>query len=165
MPEHKGVFAAGVLLFLFTSSAGSSRELSVLARNMLAAHNAVRKSLRIGPLWWSNKLEIKAQDWANHLVKTGKFYHRQQTAYGENLLEFTGTPANATPEEVVQAWREESLGYEYSSNICHGVCGHYTQIVWRSTRKVGCAVARCAGREVWVCEYDPPGNVMGQKPY
>jgi hypothetical protein len=45
------------------------------------------------------------------------------------------------------------------------VCGHYTQIVWRNTKSVGCAVARGKGVEVWVCNYDPPGNYAGQRPY
>jgi uncharacterized protein YkwD len=165
LPKNKRIFATGLLLFLLGISAGSTPQLSVLARDILAAHNSVRKPLRIAPLSWSNELALKAQDWANNLIKTGKFYHRQHTAYGENLLEFTGTSANAKPEEVVQEWKAEVIDYDYSSNRCRSVCGHYTQIVWRSTREVGCAVARSARREVWVCEYDPPGNVAGQKPY
>ncbi len=44
-------------------------------------------------------------------------------------------------------------------------CGHYTQIVWRGTTTLGCAVARSSFREVWVCEYSPAGNIVGQRPY
>jgi len=132
---------------------------------MLAAHNAVRKSRHVGPLSWSNKLANTAQLWADHLLKTGRFYHRPHPGYGENLFEITGTVTSATPDEVVAGWSAEALDYDYSSNQCHSACGHYTQIVWRSTYEVGCAVARTTGREVWVCEYNPPGNIVGQKPY
>jgi hypothetical protein len=66
---------------------------------------------------------------------------------------------------VVASWADEARGYNVSANSCTGVCGHYTQIVWRKTRSVGCAVAADPGREVWVCEYDPPGNVVGYRPY
>jgi PadR family transcriptional regulator len=48
---------------------------------------------------------------------------------------------------------------------CRGVCGHYTQIVWSNTREVGCGVARDSNREVWVCNYNPPGNWIGERPY
>jgi hypothetical protein len=83
--------------------------------------------------------------------------------YGENLFGIRG--ASATPDQVVGNWASESGDYDYAANSCHRVCGHYTQIVWRDSKLVGCGVARARGREVWVCEYDPPGNWVGQRPY
>jgi hypothetical protein len=44
------------------------------------------------------------------------------------------------------------------------MCGHYTQLVWRRARQVGCAAARGGSREVWVCEF-PEGNYIGMRPY
>jgi hypothetical protein len=57
--------------------------------------------------------------------------------------------------------------YDYKSNTCHqgGPCGHYTQVVWSGTRELGCGVARSPSREIWVCNYNPPGNYIGQRPY
>jgi pathogenesis-related protein 1 len=130
---------------------------------MLAAHNAVRASLKIAPLKWSDKLAARAQDWANTLVASGKFSHRPKPEYGENLFEITGAPES--PRGVVEAWASESEDYDYRSNKCRNKCGHYTQLVWADTRRVGCAVARNSGREVWVCNYDPPGNYVGRRPY
>ena len=89
--------------------------------------------------------------------------HRPKSAYGENLFEITGGDASGT--QVVNAWAAESRNYDYRRNKCRKVCGHYTQIVWRDTREIGCGVARGRGREVWVCDYDPPGNWVGQRPY
>jgi hypothetical protein len=43
--------------------------------------------------------------------------------------------------------------------------GHYTQIVWRETKEVGCAIDSAKGQDVLVCRYFPAGNVQGQKPY
>jgi hypothetical protein len=37
--------------------------------------------------------------------------------------------------------------------------GHFTQVVWRATTHVGCGTASCTGLVLWVCNYDPPGNV------
>jgi hypothetical protein len=40
---------------------------------------------------------------------------------------------------------------------------HYTQIIWRGTRTVGCALASNATDDYLVCRYAPAGNVVGQK--
>jgi uncharacterized protein YkwD len=136
---------------------------SALPRDMLAVHNAVRARLRLPPLAWSDRLAAHSQNWADHLLARRQFMHRPKSTYGENLFEIVG--ATAPPARVVNAWAAESRNYDYASNTCSGVCGHYTQLVWRDTKEVGCAVARGGGREVWVCDYDPPGNWAGRRPY
>ena len=82
---------------------------------------------------------------------------------GENLFEVVGPPADEN--QVVDAWAAERSAYDYRKNSCSARCGHYTQIVWRDTRQVGCGVAQKNRREIWVCNYDPPGNIMGERPY
>ena len=134
-----------------------------LARDMLAAHNEVRERAGVPPLTWADSLAAVAQDWANHLLQQGQFYHRPQPVYGENLLEINGQ--RALPAEVVAIWAGEAGNYSYGSNTCNGICGHYTQLIWSSTREVGCAVAHDAMREVWVCNYNPPGNWVGERPF
>jgi uncharacterized protein YkwD len=134
-----------------------------LSHDMLASHNAVRARVGIPSLAWSGRLATRSQDWADTLLARGQFIHRPNSAYGENLFEITG--AAASPAQVVGAWAAESRNYDYTSGRCSGMCGHYTQIVWRDTKEVGCAVARGRGREVWVCNYDPPGNRAGRRPY
>ena len=161
------------LLILLAATAGaqwrhfgegqSAAAPSSLSRDMLARHNAVRARVGMPPLAWSDRLAAYAQDWADTLLARNQFVHRPNPAYGENLFEITG--AAASPQQVVDAWAEESRNYDYTSNRCAGKCGHYTQIVWRDTKRVGCAVARGRGRDVWVCNYDPPGNWVGKRPY
>ena len=136
---------------------------SSLARGTLAAHNAVRARVGMAPLAWSDRLAAHSQDWADTLLERRQFAHSPHSPYGQNLYEITGAAASAA--QVVNAWAAESRDYDYSSNRCGGVCGHYTQIVWGGTKEVGCAVARGGGREVWVCDYDPPGNIVGTRPY
>jgi pathogenesis-related protein 1 len=112
---------------------------------------------------WSDELASRAQDWAQTLLAKNQFVHRPKSPYGENLFEIPG--AQASSAEVVGAWVAESKNYDYRSNGCRGTCGHYTQIVWRATTELGCAFARGIRREVWVCEYSPPGNWVGKRPY
>lgn len=136
---------------------------SGLPSEMLNAHNRWRQQVGVPPLQWSNELADYAQAWANQLAEDDRFEHRPNNRYGENLAYFSGQ--RATASRVVDLWGNEVADYDYSSNRCTGVCGHYTQIVWKTTTEVGCAVARAGNEEYWVCNYNPPGNYVGQRPY
>lgn len=134
-------------------------------QQMLDAHNVWRKRAGVPPLTWSPQLASYAQEWANHLHQRNLFEHRRNLPYGENLAWAGGQ--QFSPERVVNLWGEEVKDYNYAANSCTPgkMCGHYTQIVWRKTQEVGCGMARGNGKEVWVCNYNPPGNYRGQRPY
>jgi pathogenesis-related protein 1 len=150
-------------LILLTSLPAQSARDAGMPQEFLKAHNAVRAALGLPPVGWSYKLADAARSWANSLVLYSRFQHSRM-GYGENLYEIRG--GKATPKQVVEAWASEAVDYDYQSNRCRGPkCGHYTQIVWRDTNTIGCGVYRSSFREVWVCEYSPPGNYTGQRPY
>jgi len=138
-------------------------DFATISEAMIEAHNAVRRQVGVPPLIWSDQLASVADDWANHLMATHTFRHRTDSRYGENLYMISG--GSASPSDVVAAWADEATHYDIRSNTCFGVCGHYTQIVWANTRAVGCAVAADQSQQVWVCDYDPPGNYVGFRPY
>ena len=138
------------------------RHFGAKSNDLLSAQNAVREKVGVPPLVWSSHLAKVAQSWADSLLAHHQFTH-SHGQYGENLFEIRG--AAASPSQVIDAWAGESRQYDHASNHCSGVCGHYTQIIWSGTKETGCAVARGGDREVWVCEYDPPGNWVGQRPY
>ncbi len=128
------------------------------------AHNRARKERGVPPLTWSPQLAAVAEEWAQRLAAKGcNLQHRSDARFGENLYAIYGT--SATAQEVVDSWVSEVANYDYKKNRCKGICGHYTQVVWRSSRSLGCAAARCSEGEVWVCNYDPPGNFVGEQPY
>lgn len=134
-----------------------------------AAHNAVRERLGVAPLVWDAGLARYAQAWADKLKQRGcDLQHRPRKGadaqkYGENIYSASGSAPPAS--EVVGAWVEEVKDYDAKTNKCRGVCGHYTQVVWRASRRLGCGMATCGETEVWVCNYDPAGNFLGQRPY
>lgn len=138
-------------------------------KGITEAHNRYRRKLNLPDLKWRNDIAAYAQIWANHLQKTNncKMKHRKGRykikKYGENLAWSSGMRLN--PWRVVEMWYNEVKDYDYASNSCRAVCGHYTQVVWKTSLFVGCALARCSNSEVWVCNYDPPGNYVGQRPY
>ncbi len=162
------VIQAGLESNWMAASRASAQPVTLPSAEMLAAHNAVRETVGVPPLIWSDRLADMAQEWANTLLARGEFRHRPRLSVGENLFEIKGPRAHASPSEVVQAWESESRAYNYRNNHCvtgPTACGHYTQIVWRTTAEVGCAAARGDGLEIWVCNYDPPGNWVGSRPY
>lgn len=134
-----------------------------------AAHNRVRAPLGLPPLVWSDELARYAQAWVDKLARKGcTLQHRPRSGanaqrHGENIFSMTGQ--SPTVDDVVGMWAAEVENYDAKTDRCKGVCGHYTQIVWRATERVGCAMAACGDTEVWVCNYDPPGNFVGQRPY
>ncbi|KAK9689945.1 hypothetical protein RND81_09G093100 [Saponaria officinalis] len=85
--------------------------------------------------------------------------------YGENYKYGYGAFG---PEQTVNTWISERSDYNHDSNTCKAKsdCSHYTQVVWRNSVYVGCAITYCgAGWPYVACEYYPPGNIPGQSPY
>lgn len=154
-----------------------------LARKALSAHNRIRSKHGLTPLRWSKQLAAYSQQWANHLGRgnsCGIAHRRGSSPYGENLFRSSAivwTSDNKetareknplTVQAVIASWTNEERWYDYQRNRCTRgkQCYHYTQVVWRQTKEVGCAVKVCKDlSQVWVCNYNPPGNYVGQRPY
>ncbi len=145
-----------------------------LANSMLAVHNSERAAVGVPPLVWNNTLAAQAKAWAEHLATTGEFAHSTCcgafTKYGESIAGFY-------PDEPMTKW---PAGWVAEKNHYDGgplppdtpasgpqAIGHYTQMVWRTTTSVGCGTASGGGHpfSILVCQYSPPGNIFGQKPY
>ncbi len=141
----------------------------------VAAHNAARAAVGVPPLAWDPALAVIADAWARQCrdatAPIGLIDHNPgrsdtyPTYVGENIY---GSGGGASGTDAVRLWVAEEASYNYAANSCSGVCGHYTQVVWRATTKVGCALYDCAGLQYGstvVCNYGPGGNVGGQRPY
>ena len=130
------------------------------ADQFIAEHNRARAKHCAAPLTWSPKLATVAQQWANSLRDTGCKFGHSGGQYGENLA--AGTTGALPPSAVVAMWYDEVKGYSFQQPGFSMQTGHFTQVVWRSTSQVGCGMAQCKGNDIWVCEYDSPGNWEGQ---
>ena len=141
---------------------------------MVAIHNRWRAEVGVPGLRWSDKLAGVAQGWADRLKSEGCAMYHSGNGYGENIYKASALIwsdgrrelQKKTPQQVTNSWGSEIKFYNYADNSCSGVCGHYTQLVWKDTKEVGCGMAVCGDNsQVWVCSYAPAGNVIGQKPY
>jgi uncharacterized protein YkwD len=126
-------------------------------RQLVDLHNRIRADVGVGPVSWSNKLATYAQQWADRLASTGcELEHRPPSGewkqvYGENL--FMGTAGRYGVVDAVKSWESEKqhyrgqpLGLSNSADI-----GHYTQMVWRHSKQIGCAKAECNGNLMVIC--------------
>ncbi|CAI9765746.1 unnamed protein product [Fraxinus pennsylvanica] len=135
----------------------------------LYAHNMVRAAKMEAPLVWDNQLEKYAGWWAGQRRSDCRLAHsfpEGNFTLGENI--YWGGGSTWTPADAVRAWADEEKYYRYKSNSCaeRQQCGHYTQIVWKNTRRIGCARLVCdTGDAFMTCNYYPPGNYIGERPY
>jgi pathogenesis-related protein 1 len=135
-------------------------------KQTLDRHNAIRKAhYSSNALAWSDTLAASAQRHADYLARTNTFAH-SGSRYGENLYEYS---THKSMVDAVNAWYGEKRKFDPHKRKCNGAwyeCGHYTQLIWKSTKKVGCGKSSgTKWKTIVVCQYDPPGNYQGMLPY
>ena len=142
-----------------------------LANSILAVHNSERAAVGVPPLVWSDELAAGAQTWAEHLATTGEFAHdpNRPNGVGENIAGFNPSKGVSAPGEGQSLWVDEKKNWHGGVLTPENwsPTGHYTQMVWKDTKQVGCGTASGDGHpfSILVCRYSPPGNFMGQAPY
>ena len=151
---------------------GATALSSNFEQRVLAAQNQERIALGLTPMVWDAALARSAGQWANSLARSRRFEHAPfdpAKPQGENL--WAGTRGYFPIEARVAAWLREKQHFVpgiFPNNSRTGRVqdvGHYTQIVWRTTGRVGCAVATGAVEDILVCRYSEPGNWRGERPF
>src|SRR4051794_34726395 len=141
-------------------------------QRVLAHHTLEREDVGGPQMHWTPSLAVSAQQWADHLARTGRFEHapeNRRTPEGENL--WAGTKGYYSPEAMVSAWIREKRYFKpgtFPNNSITGNVedvGHFTQVAWRDSHEVGCAVARSNREDILVCRYSQAGNYVGEQPF
>lgn len=167
-----GAFLACGLAALPAQSANYSYSSGVTAARLLAAHNRERARLGVAPLRWDPALAAAAASYGPTLARLGGLTHSARAnrpGQRENL--WMGTRGVFSPEQMVGNWIAERAYYRpgmpfpYVSRTGNWAdVAHYTQVVWRGTTHVGCAIHPSAHWDYLICRYSPPGNVDGRRP-
>ncbi|PKI51196.1 basic form of pathogenesis-related protein 1-like [Punica granatum] len=158
MDRYRGLCI--MLLTIFGVSSGSRQK---SYQDFVDTHNSIRAEVGVGPLTWNDTVAAYAQEYANERIHDCNLDH-SRGPYGENLAEGYGEMSG---EDAVKFWATEKPNYDYHSNSCvGGECLHYTQIVWSKSVHLGCARVKCTNGWMFViCNYSPPGNYVGERPY
>ncbi len=139
--------------------------------DILSAHNVERTAVGAPPLRWDPLLAQHAANWAAHLAELGTLQHSapaDRRGEGENL--WMGTAARYSTAEMMSGWIGEKADFvpgKFPDVARYGTwqsVGHYTQMIWKTTAAVGCALAPGVRWDVLVCRYGPPGNMIGESP-
>ena len=144
---------------------------------MLNAHNEKRALHEdTPPLSWASTLVEDAKSWAVHLADNDILAHNpnlNSVKIGENIYSLDlGRPAwgklakqpsdqtitDTASKAINMFYNEEKLYNKEDYNL--GTMGHFTQLVWRNTTKLGCAWGwnPYYNKIIIVCRYDPIGN-------
>lgn len=141
----------------------------LLRTTMISAHNRARREYGVGPLAWDQSLARDAAIYAQRLARSGRFEHDPQVGrrpkQGENL--WVGTRTAYSYAEMIGLLVDERRYFRpgrfpaVSRTGDWSQVAHYTQIVWPTTQRVGCATASNRSSDYLVCRYLPAGNVVG----
>ncbi|XP_076023102.1 peptidase inhibitor R3HDML [Genypterus blacodes] len=151
----------------------SSREIKAL----LDYHNRVRSQVfppaaNMEIMVWDEGLARSADSWASRCIWDHGPTHSMRYM-GQNLSVTSGRYRFIT--DLVRSWHDERHRFTYPNRCKGSVCSHYTQMVWASTNRMGCAVTKCLNMHVFgstwreatllVCNYSIKGNWVGEAPY
>jgi len=128
----------------------------------LSQHNEIRRRHQNTPDVVSNQWLVNmAKECADKMASSGVFGHCNK---GENIAMSYGTGGDLAAHALKMWYDEEKPmwpGYGQGNGFTHGT-GHFTQVVWASTTKVGCALAKGGQSTYVVCNYFPHGNMQGE---
>jgi len=151
---------AAALPLLMQVSWASAEGASVAEREtILSLHNSYRAQHCTPALSWSAELAASAQQWAD---KCWIGHDKKRGHIGENLA----WGGDRSASSAVDAWYKEVDDYNYGKPGFAASTAHFTQMVWKGTKQIGCGVSKCylGTVRLWVCRYGPTGNWAGQYP-
>ncbi|XP_039117018.1 pathogenesis-related protein 1-like [Dioscorea cayenensis subsp. rotundata] len=125
------------------------------------AHNSARNTVGVGPVTWDDTVAAYTKNYADQRIGDCQFIH-SNGLYGENLFGSSGDDYSAT--DAVNAWVSEGQDCDYKNNTCveGKVCGHYSQVVWKTSTSIGCDRVVCNNGGIFItCNYNRAGNIIG----
>ncbi|CAK7296928.1 Glioma pathogenesis-related protein 1 [Vulpes lagopus] len=111
---------------------------------------------------------IEDEAFSQACVRAHNKFRSEVSPRASDMLYMTWDPALARiakdwARKSITSWYDEVHDYDFQTQKCNKVCGHYTQVVWADSYKVGCAVQYCstvAGLQFsnaahFICNYGP----------
>ena len=142
-------------------------DLDTAREEILGRHNFYRAKHQVGNLVRESGIETIAQAYSDKLLSTGRLTHSSNEynsqQLGENL--YVGYNVGSIGTAAVDVWYAENINYDYNNPGFYSNTGHFTQVVWKGSKKLGCGVSCDSKSKCYVCcNYLPAGNYLNQFP-
>ena len=153
------------LFLLALCLTSTARAAPVNKTEVLEKINGYRRLHQAPDVTWSDAISTGvSQPWTDHLAATNTFEHNPDSLdYGENIA-MSGPPDDVTTavNNAIYMWYSENVNYDYDSPGFSMTTGHFTQLVWANTQRIGVGVTVSGSNAVYVVmNFDPPGNYLG----
>ena len=142
-------------------------ELETIRKNLLTRHNYHRKRHQVDNLVRNSEIESIAQSYSEKLAASRTMEHSQNIykgqSLGENLYACWGSyQIKVNGIEATDSWYSEISLYNFNKPGYTSGVGHFTQLVWKGSKQLGCG-ASCQNSYCSVtCNYFPAGNYLNQ---
>ncbi|XP_029776093.1 Golgi-associated plant pathogenesis-related protein 1 isoform X1 [Suricata suricatta] len=158
-PTNLALNSAGDMSSCFPETAASKQ----FNNEVLKAHNEYRRQHGVPPLKLCKKLNREAQQYSEALASTRILKHSPESSRGQCGENLAWASYDQTGKEVADRWYSEIKNYNFQQPGFTSGTGHFTAMVWKSTKKMGVGKAPASdGSSFVVARYFPAGNVVNQ---
>ena len=136
---------------------------AVIANQGLEKSNYYRQLHGVPDFQISDEIADNAQRWADYLASTERFKH-SPTNLGENLAMYLNDSEDDDKffDKAVNSWYSEIDLYDFNNPGFSISTGHFTQVIWKSSKMIGSGIARSSRYVYIVTQYSPSGNYRNQ---
>lgn len=124
--------------------------------------NNLRKIHQAPPLIYDTEISKFSTEWAKTLLNNAKFEHSTNKNYGENIAIVYSKKDYPAFVKATDLFYNEYKLYNYSDPKFSYETGHFTQLVWISSKRVGIGMVSNNTFKVLVVNFYPFGNVAGE---
>ena len=140
-----------------------------MATRILELHNRERAAVGAPPLVWDETLAQSAASYGPTLASLGHLQHSpRDTRPGQRENLAMGSSGYYDYLAMTGFWINEKRNFfpgqvpNVSRTGNWEDVAHYTQMIWKGTTHVGCALQHGGSMDYLICRYSPPGNTDGR---
>ena len=143
-----------------------SLDLEKIKKDILYSHNFYRRRHQVDDLKWNSEIEAIAQEYSEKIIFSSPLKRSSNTYKGESLgenLYVSKGGIGINGKEITYVWYNEVDNYDFSSHSSKNnqISSHFTQLVWKETKEIGCGATCFDTYCGCICNYYPAGNSIG----
>ena len=169
--QNKSLILILLLYLSYAFDMDNTEAIEEFRRYMLDAHNEWRIAYGLPLYNRENYLEVSSNEWVKHMWDIKTMIHSHNPMVGENLAWRSEniTDLKTLTYALYKQWSDEIFHFSnnkvpYTSTDGYPT-GHISQILWKTSTKLGCSMYGKDTTYYVVCHYSPVGNIFGMTPF